>query len=156
MYSFQKETTISKLNQFINRQVSIGFLKPNTDFPCQSFDWEYDDERENLVLFDQTNKTEYRTYIPLADIVEIIYLDEDIYRDVVDIVTNDGNIFSICLMEEKQLCDKCGKHLNNGIPWNVDCKAGYGSRFDGDTVHRQYCDDCLIEIFDLEVISNFS
>lgn len=156
MYSFQKKTDELRLNQFRGHKVELSFVEPELTFMYYQFNWKYSDDMESLVLYDETeDDTEY--YIPLDDIKEILHLSEDVYHDVVDIVTNDGNIFSICTMEEKPLspiCSKCGKDLSKEYVHNIELDVGYGSRFDGDTYNLKLCDDCLAGIFGLEVEAN--
>lgn len=41
------------------------------------------------------------------------------------------------------ICDKCGKEIVNEEVWFINQLAGYGSRFDGEMVSKQFCDDCL-------------
>lgn len=156
MYSHQNKTSITRLDQFINHKVVVGFLNPNSNHILQEFKWKYDDEYENLVLYDEKER-EAKTYIPLVDITEVTNLTDDIYFDVIDVKTKD-NIFSVCTMEERPIspiCSKCGKDLSNEYTHTIDLEIGFGSKYDGNAIHRKYCEDCIALIFNFneEIIS---
>jgi hypothetical protein len=142
------------LNRFCGRKCEIDFTFSNGTRPLfatyifHEFDYTLDEE---YIRFEDTTETECDTSIELSRITLVKNLDEDIYNDVVAIVTEDFTV-SVCLLEEKPIiprCDRCKKELdNNEQVWFINQMGEYNSSCrDGQNVQVKVCDSCFEGMF---------
>jgi hypothetical protein len=51
----------------------------------------------------------------------------------------------------KIYCDKCGKEIEQYEPmWNINQQGQYSSKLDGEHIHKQFCDKCLMKFLELD------
>ena len=108
----------------------------------------YYETDEDYIYLKDSMCCQNNTYTELNGILEIKNLSDDLYEDVVDLITDDF-IISVATLEERPknvVCHKCGKEIQEiDHPWIINQLAEYGSQFDGDFISLVFCDDCLVD-----------
>jgi Fe2+ or Zn2+ uptake regulation protein len=52
----------------------------------------------------------------------------------------------INLVKQIVVCDKCGRVIDEHDQiWFLNQMAGYSSELDGEELHKEFCDGCLME-----------
>jgi hypothetical protein len=104
---------------------------------------------DNLEFYDINfdKPTMQEMIISKDNIKEILYTDgKNVYETEFSIVLENGEI-ELEISEEPVLCCKCGKLLDDYHEpfWKIDQTGDYGSRWDCERLHLEFCDNCLAE-----------
>lgn len=145
----------SKLNQMLGHKIQLSYYSPSllgTNITYVYGCFNYEVKEDDIMLFDELH-SDCKTYIRFEDINEVTDLKEDLYNNVINLVTNDF-ILAICCDETRPIVPKC-YHCGNEIQvdetiWHIRGVANYGSHYDdegntsSDFVNGlNFCDDCI-------------
>lgn len=144
MRSVSYEESRELLNGFLGKQVEVDLsfpaLSANT-YKC--FAWK--DSADELKFYDRECEFPQGLIITRKDIKEIFYTEgKSIYSSVFTIILDELRI-DMCVSEEPVKCCICDKVINVPIEtnWKISGYGNYGSKFDGDQLDLDLCDDCL-------------
>lgn len=138
------------LNQFNGMECTI-FSRPigndavDTQYISKSFYFEVD--KHFLTLRDATNDM-VKTCIRLSEIDIINNLGEDVYKNLIRIITSYDITYYIKTIEKKPTpihCDKCGcEFKEEDQTWFIHQQGEWSSRYDGDWISKKLCDNCVM------------